>query len=478
MFGRDRSRLRSRGGGATFNPLSIPNLALWLDAADTSTITHTSNSVSQWNDKSGNGNNATQGTGANQPVTNTRTINGRNVLDFNVAEPRMNLPVALTGDKNTTCFYVFQVDVSKTHRLMNGTNAGGTRVLMQQTAFQYQYMNRNDFTATSAISATFDTNAHIGIARRDGVNKRAGRDGVLGTELTSAQDAVLTGLTIGSAGATDTFDGACAEIILYQRGLTNAEMNAVGRYLSAKWNIAWTDLPVTAFAPTDIAGLQLWLDASDTASITHTANSVSQWNDKSGNSRHATQGTATNQPTTNTRTLNSRNVIDFDGTNDTLVLPSGIYGFTNGNNSVFAVYANDVIAGGARFIMHGTNGTQTFLLNENPDSNRLETRQHASTNMFVTHADDTVGIILSYLKNGAEVRARRNGPSLTTGTNAAGGQNFTLTSAHLGSESGTINYWDGVLAEIIIYNTVLSDADQNIVGNYLASKWGITWTNI
>jgi hypothetical protein len=241
-MGRDRSRLRSRGGGATFSPLSIPDLALWLDAADTSTITHTSNSVSQWNDKSGLGNNATQGTGANQPVTNTRTINGRNVLDFNVAEPRMNLPVALTGDKNTTCFIVYQVDVSKNHRLINGTNAGGTRVLMQQTSLQYQYMNRNDFTGTSGVVAAFDTNTHIGIARRDGVNKRAGRDGVLGTELTSAQDAVLTGLTIGSAGASDVFDGACAEIILYQRGLTDAEMNAVGNHLASKWGITWTNI--------------------------------------------------------------------------------------------------------------------------------------------------------------------------------------------------------------------------------------------
>ena len=37
------------------SPLQISGLQLWLDAADTSTISHSSNLVTQWNDKSGNG---------------------------------------------------------------------------------------------------------------------------------------------------------------------------------------------------------------------------------------------------------------------------------------------------------------------------------------------------------------------------------------------------------------------------------------
>ena len=42
-----------------FSPTSISGCALWLDAADTSTITFSSSSVTQWNDKSGNGRNYT-----------------------------------------------------------------------------------------------------------------------------------------------------------------------------------------------------------------------------------------------------------------------------------------------------------------------------------------------------------------------------------------------------------------------------------
>ena len=53
-------------GGGNFSYSLVPtlpedlNLSLWLDASDASTITHSNGSVSQWADKSGNGNHAVQ----------------------------------------------------------------------------------------------------------------------------------------------------------------------------------------------------------------------------------------------------------------------------------------------------------------------------------------------------------------------------------------------------------------------------------
>ena len=63
----------------TFNPGNLADLKLWLDAADTSTITHSSNAVSQWNDRSGNANHMS---GSDNPTTSTRSLNGKNVIDF------------------------------------------------------------------------------------------------------------------------------------------------------------------------------------------------------------------------------------------------------------------------------------------------------------------------------------------------------------------------------------------------------------
>jgi len=65
-----------------WTPAELPNLALWLDAADASTITLNGSTVSQWNDKSGNGRNATQATAANQPTYTASGLNGKPVFTF------------------------------------------------------------------------------------------------------------------------------------------------------------------------------------------------------------------------------------------------------------------------------------------------------------------------------------------------------------------------------------------------------------
>lgn len=63
------------GGGRLWTP-ELLSTALWLDATDASTITLNGTTVSQWNDKSGNGRNATQSTAANQPTY----VTGQNFL--------------------------------------------------------------------------------------------------------------------------------------------------------------------------------------------------------------------------------------------------------------------------------------------------------------------------------------------------------------------------------------------------------------
>jgi hypothetical protein len=45
-------------------------MTLWLDASDRSSVTTSAGTISQWNDKSGNGNNAIQVSGTSQPTYN------------------------------------------------------------------------------------------------------------------------------------------------------------------------------------------------------------------------------------------------------------------------------------------------------------------------------------------------------------------------------------------------------------------------
>lgn len=64
-----------------WTPAAI-STALWLDAADASTITLNGSTVSQWNDKSGNARNFSQATAAHQPVYVTTALNSKNVVNF------------------------------------------------------------------------------------------------------------------------------------------------------------------------------------------------------------------------------------------------------------------------------------------------------------------------------------------------------------------------------------------------------------
>jgi hypothetical protein len=87
------------------------------------------------------------------------------------------------------------------------------------------------------------------------------------------------------------------------------------------------------WTPADIT-TALWLDAADASTITESGGAVSQWDDKSGNSRNAAQGTPANRPVYPGTGLNGKSTIDFDGSNDVLTAT-----LSTGLSSSFAVFA-------------------------------------------------------------------------------------------------------------------------------------------
>ena len=92
LIGTQFSDLATLSSSTTYSYQSyLPNgsdLLLWLDADDNTTITHSSNAVSQWNDKSGNEHHATASSGE-EPTTGSATINGKNVLTWSLGK-KMN----------------------------------------------------------------------------------------------------------------------------------------------------------------------------------------------------------------------------------------------------------------------------------------------------------------------------------------------------------------------------------------------------
>jgi len=88
------------------------------------------------------------------------------------------------------------------------------------------------------------------------------------------------------------------------------------------------------FAPTNLNGLVLWLDATDASTIAESSGSVSQWDDKSGNSNNAAQSSAAEKPV-----YDGSSEVTFDQSNDNLeiTVPGGgfagtiVMGFKQGS---------------------------------------------------------------------------------------------------------------------------------------------------
>ena len=82
--------------------------ALWLDAADSSTIT-IATGVSEWRDKSGNNRHFTQSTPANQPAYNRNGINGLGSISYDPTNDSLQrTPEAWAFQYPITAFIVFR----------------------------------------------------------------------------------------------------------------------------------------------------------------------------------------------------------------------------------------------------------------------------------------------------------------------------------------------------------------------------------
>jgi len=233
---------------AAFSPLDL-SPALWLDASDTSTITESGGSVSQWNDKSGAARHVTQATGASQPATGTRTQNGLNVIDFVRGRFLDAGDVMDLGTSAWSSFAVVKFDDTASSAPYGKHIAGATdgRYGLLRDAGSLTAIYDSDSTATGTVSVA-DTSTST--RRLSTVLTRAGAasshvlrvSGVATT--TTFSDPGTSWDTnapwrvgrYGTSTAAD-FDGFIAELVVLLRTATNDEVASMESYLTTKWGL-------------------------------------------------------------------------------------------------------------------------------------------------------------------------------------------------------------------------------------------------
>jgi hypothetical protein len=260
--------------------------ALWLDAADESTLFLESLAVSQWNDKSGNGRHFSQAESTKQPAY-AGTIDGKTVLAFDGSDDQLNAASPVLGVTHSL-FIVFNPTNESVAGVLFGqwaSGATGRYLLATNQDCQGLVSNGrlNPFNASttdggctsesaaglmSDIAMPAEAQIFESISTTGPENWKVYRNGTL--EASGTVTALYTGVNsaLGSLSAAtpgNFYDGQIAEAVVLSSVASEVERQRIEGYLAHKWGLAAKlpgDHPYKDVPPyvTEETGDQYWGD--------------------------------------------------------------------------------------------------------------------------------------------------------------------------------------------------------------------------
>lgn len=322
---------------SSFPPTTIPGCILWLDGADSTTVSFSSGStVSQWNDKSGLGNHASASTTPVNLTAPTYVASDKGILLVASNNTGIRGNLGGTYSSNSTVFVVasyisnagtpvynprlFILGLQGTSNIDHfgqlliatqtapptlidyfSTSTGGYSG-NYQTSIPFTYSTPFIYTVTDAIngSSSVTVNTYL----NGSTSAYSSSTGV--PVFTSGYSSNYNRYVIGNYNYTaagpnsDAYNGYVYEVIVYSNVLSLTQKRQVEAYLSKKWTIPLTSaisLPTSHpgyliaplmryFNPVDIPGCVIWLDGADNTTFTPTTPSsgttITAWKDKVG----------------------------------------------------------------------------------------------------------------------------------------------------------------------------------------------------
>ena len=214
----------------------------------------------------------------------------------------------------------------------------------------------------------------------------------------------------------------------------------------------------SAFALTDISGLQLWLKYNTGQG---TITDGIQWDDSSGNNRHASQ------------TVDAQEGSGFSG--GAFVTDAG-----SQDNLDFASTFTDANAYHVFMVLDlSEESNETFISSVDNSSFMRFAQGGTATSFRMKNGGTTLNITLSsgfgtakaiaeVSRDGSNsVRVSKNGDSLGTGTGAG-----TFSFEQIGSSSNSLS--SASIFEVVVYDSILTGSDLTNVRNDIADRNGIT----
>jgi hypothetical protein len=234
-----------------------------------------------------------------------------------------------------------------------------------------------------------------------------------------------------------------------------AGLVALGILLGARTGEAITD-------PTDITGLQLWLDAADVDGDGNSVNDPSDgavvvtWADKSGNGRDVS-AVASQEPLFTLDQLGGNPVLMFDGNDDRMIASS------------VGMPAREIIA-----VVMCKSAYPSLAGVVSNGNDQLNIRIHNTANKYRGNTDDqsndfsgTAGV---FRVNGVVIDNFT--PDVPHWISSVADADETYANFWVGRPKSDLNCtWKGFIAEIIIYDVALTSVQRAEVMAYLEDKW-------
>lgn len=239
--------LRPRASG--FNPKSISGLKLWLDVANTSSLTFNGSTVSQVRDLSGNGFHATQSTANNQPTYQAAGANGKPALFFDVndivtsAATVADYVLTPTTSPITTIMYVgYMPTLANSGNLSFGSdNQSNGRFFFSLffggATMYLDVANVSGGRLSATLSVSDFTSPVVLTVLRHGATMRVRRNGVTIASKTNASGNYSTTTAAFRIPESTNNQQYLSELVAYQAALSDSQIATAERGLGKKWGI-------------------------------------------------------------------------------------------------------------------------------------------------------------------------------------------------------------------------------------------------
>ena len=247
-----------------WTPARLPGLQLWLDADDDTTITLTGNRITGWDDKSGNGNNASQGVVGNSPTYNTATINSKKVVNFSAGTgsrrfmttpypPALNRTIGAVVRYSTVSGLtpIMGAREALNERSYFGASNGTVRIGVGDKSTLNGNSVSTSVTYTQILKHGDETGSKKAFHYLDGTNDIVNQD--FGGDIGSDQNYMIGGFNDAGSIHVSTYGGLVAELVITNNMMSDSDRQKLEGYFAHNWGHAASlpaDHPYKSSAPT------------------------------------------------------------------------------------------------------------------------------------------------------------------------------------------------------------------------------------